>query len=104
MIYSIAYEAVKKKASTTPPNGLIANTEMAASIGLILKETDISLATDSFKEPETIKNAFLEVIGEKEAALSETSVILLDLIRKYKVKQMVNETMEDLICLVNGQM
>ena len=62
MIYSIAYDAVRKKVSTTPPNELIANTEMAAGIGIILSRLGISLNFEDIKEPEDIKREFLGIM------------------------------------------
>ena len=36
MTYLIIYDAVRKKAATTPPNILIGNVEMAAGIGMVM--------------------------------------------------------------------
>ncbi|MBQ3665043.1 MAG: DUF3837 family protein [Lachnospiraceae bacterium] len=100
MIYSIVYDAVRRKAATTPPNELIANTEMAASIALVLKEMNETMDFSEIKEPVEIKESFLKIIDQRENGLTENSKIFVERIKKYKVKKMVNETMEDLENLV----
>lgn len=107
MIYSIVYDAVKKKATTTPPNALIANTEMAAAMGILLKEwypePDHVKTLSKVTTPEELKEQFLHLTGGKEPeGMSAEAKILSEQIRQYKVRKMVNETMEDLIALVNG--
>lgn len=105
MIYSIAYEAVLKKAATNPPNELIGNTEMAAGIGIILKEIQTELESSDFNTPQDIKDKFIELIdGMNGSVLSDTSVIIYERIKKYKVKDMVNETMDDLKHLIKYDM
>ena len=103
MIYSIIYDAVKRKAATTPPNELIANTEMAACIGLILNEINVTMDFGEIKEPADIKENFLKIVEERENELTGISKIFIKAIKKYKVKKMVNETMEDLENLVKMQ-
>ena len=103
MIYSIVYDAVRKKASTTPPNALIANTEMAAAMGIILKELKIQQDSLKAATPEELYENFFEKIAGKETeTMSDASKILFEQIKRYKVRKMVNETMEDLLALVNG--
>lgn len=102
MIYQIVYEAVKKKARTNPPNSYIGNVEMSAAIGLILKEVGKEMNFDNISTPKDIKESFIEQIKEYgEDKLSEISQIMYKQIVKYKVKDMVNENMEDLKILVS---
>lgn len=101
MNYNIIYDAVKKKAKTDPPNILIGNVEMAASIGIILHEMNEKLDFSSVKEPGDIKAQFENLVNKIGVEkLSEISSILLKQIEKYQVKVMVNETLEDLKTLV----
>lgn len=101
MIHQIVYEAVKKKAGTNPPNEYIGNVEMAAGIGLVLKEIGKEMDFGSISTPQEIKESFLELISDYgKDKLSDTAKIICGRVEKYKVKAMVNENMEDLEILV----
>ena len=103
MIYSIVYDAVRRKAATTPPNDLIANTEMAAAIGMICKELHREIDLSKITEPAEIKEQFLIMMKEvNNTELSEEAAILLEKVKKYKVKGMVNETLQDLETLTGA--
>jgi hypothetical protein len=102
MIYEIVYDAVERKAATTPPNDYIGNVEMAAGIGIVLAKIDKKLVLDGVQEPDIIREKFLEIVEEtEEDSLDDKCKIIIEKVRKYQVKKMVNETMEDLIALVN---
>lgn len=102
MIYNIVYDAVKKKTMTNPPNIFIGNVEMAAGIGMVLAEIGRKMDFENIKEPVEIKENFERIMEETEnVSLSDTSEIIVELIEKYQVREMVNETMEDLEILVN---
>ena len=58
MIHEIIYDGVLKKAATNPPNEFIGNVEMAAGIGIVLKEIGKEMNFDELKEPEDIKALF----------------------------------------------
>lgn len=107
MIYSIIYEAVKKKSMTNPPNRFIANVEMAAAGGIILGELGLKFDEEKQNEnidtPELISETIISLVSKRKDDLSEQGKILFDLIQKYQVKKMVNETMEDLLNLVNNR-
>lgn len=104
MIHEIVYEGVLRKAATEPPNEFIGNVEMAAGIGIVLKEINQEMDFSTIKEPSDIKESFLNIINNfKETDFSDTSNILIGQIKKYKVIKMVNETMEDLEMLVKYQ-
>lgn len=101
MMHELIYDGVRRKAATEPPNELIGNVEMAAGIGIILREINREMDFGNVKEPADIKENFLNIINEfNQEELSDLSRILMGRIQKYKVKQMVNETMEDLEILV----
>ena len=56
---------------------------------------------DELKEPEDIKAAFLNLLEDVQSErLSDVANIIVERVKKYKVKKMVNETMEDLEILV----
>ena len=104
MIHEIVYEGVLRKAATEPPNEFIGNVEMAAGIGIVLKEINQEMDFSTIKEPSDIKESFLNIINNfKETDFSDTSNILIGQIKKFKVIKMVNETMEDLEMLVKYQ-
>lgn len=97
MNYYIVYEAVKKKASTTPPNLFIGNVEMAAAMGLVLEELKLDLDFESVDTPQKLKDVFVGKIADLSTEhLSEEAVILIDLVKEYQVKQMVNENLDNL--------
>lgn len=101
MIHEIIYDGVLKKAATNPPNEFIGNVEMAAGIGIVLKEIGKEMNFDELKEPEDIKAAFLNLLEDVQSErLSDVANIIVERVKKYKVKKMVNETMEDLEILV----
>lgn len=100
MIYNIIYDAVKKKTGTNPPNDFIGNVEMAAGMGIVLSECRMTLNFDEIKEPEGLRSAFLKNV--KKDNLSDMGKIIVDLVERYQVKDMVNETMEDLIILAGN--
>ena len=101
MIHNIVYDAVKKKALTNPPNDYIGNVEMAAGIGLVLKEINLEMEFNDINEPCDVKEKFLNIIKEYgEDKLTGQSKIIYEKVVKYKVKKMVNETMEDIEILV----
>ena len=108
MIYSIVYDAVRKKASTKPPNQLIANTEMAAAIGIVLREVKPEWEIEKLTEPEEMKRQFMEIMETTGLDhLSEEAKTLCELVGHYKVKKMdsgtmVRSTMEDLKCLAQS--
>ncbi len=102
MIYNIVYDAVKKKSQTEIPNNLIGNVEMAAGIGMVLKELKQTMDFSEIEEPIHIKESFERIIDKTDKGeLSEGTVIIIGMIEKYQVKGLVNETMEDLRILVN---
>lgn len=103
MIYSIIYDAVRHKARTTPPNIFIANTEMAAGVGIILSQTGQHMNLEEIKAPGDIQNRFAELYESGTLNLNEEQEILADLIKKYKLRDMVNETMEDLLYLIQHE-
>lgn len=100
MIYNIIYDAVKKKTKTNPPNEFIGNVEMAAGIGIVIDECKITLDFSNITEPEMLKKEFLEKVVRDN--LSEMGRIIVDLVERYQVKTMVNETMEDLKILAGN--
>ena len=101
MIHEIIYDGVLKKAATNPPNEFIGNVEMAAGIGIVLKEIGKEMNFDELKEPEDIKAAFLNLLEDVQSErLSDVANIIVERVKKYIVKKMVNETMEDLEILV----
>lgn len=105
MNYYIVYEAVKKKASTDPPNLFIGNVEMAAAIGLVLNEQKYDLDLTQVETPIQIQELFLKHVEEmSNADLSEQSKVLIDLTKQYQVKQMVNETLDNLKDLAKHQL
>lgn len=102
MIYNIIYDAVKKKTTTNPPNIFIGNVEMAAGMGIVLGELGMQMNFEGIDKPGKIKEKFTEMLGEADTSkLSDMSNIIIELINRYQVKDMVNETMEDLEILVN---
>lgn len=103
MIYSIIYDAVRHKARTTPPNIFIANTEMAAAVGILLNQTGKSLNLEEIKVPADIQNGFTELLEQDNLQLNEEQEILADLVKRYKLRDMVNETMEDLLYLIQHE-
>lgn len=104
MIYEIVYDGVLRKAATEPPNEFIGNVEMAAGIGIVLKEINQEMDFSTIKEPSDIKESFLNIINNfKKTDFSDTSNILIGQIKKFKVIKMVNETMGDLEMLVKHQ-
>ena len=101
MIHSIVYDAVRKKAETTPPNDYIGNVEMAAGIGLVLKDINMQMDFSDINTPNDVKEVFLDIIKDYgEGKLKGQSKIIYEKVVKYKVKKMVNETMEDIEILV----
>lgn len=97
MVYSIIYDAVRKKAATVPPNVLIGNVEMAAGIGMILKEIGETLDYNEIHTPEELREVFLKLIDERgEDGISELMKNTLQEIRKYEVRPLVNEKMDNL--------
>lgn len=101
MIHNIVYTAVKKKASTNPPNDYIGNVEMAAGIGLVLKDINFEMDFSEINTPMEVKEKFLNIIKEYgEDKLTGQSKIICESVVKYKVKKMVNENMEDIEILV----
>lgn len=104
MIYEIIYDGVLRKAATEPPNEFIGNVEMAAGIGIVLKEIDREIDLSDIKEPTDFKEKFLNIMKDYDMEkLSDNSRNIVGQIMKYKVKRMVNETMEDLEILVKYQ-
>ena len=102
MIYNIIYDAVKKKTTTNPPNIFIGNVEMAAGMGIVLGELGMQMNFEKIDEPGKIKDKFNEIMKESDVSkLSDMSNTIIELINRYQVKDMVNETMEDLEILVN---
>ena len=102
MIYNIIYDAVKKKTTTNPPNIFIGNVEMAAGMGIVLGELGMQMNFEKIDEPGKIKDKFNEIMKESDGSkLSDMSNTIIELINRYQVKDMVNETMEDLEILVN---
>lgn len=97
MVYQIIYDAVKIKAKTTPPNEYIGNVEMAAGIGIVLDEQKLELDFDKIESAEMLREEFLSKADEDKA--SDVGKILINLVKKYQVIKMVNETMDDLIIL-----
>ena len=105
MIYEIIYDAVIRKANTNPPNRFIANTEMAAGAGIVLSHMNGELDTEKITAPSDIKELFLEYVeNNKNVNLSKTDEIIIEQIRKYPVRKMVNETMDDLKYLIKNNM
>lgn len=103
MIYEIIYDAVIKKANTTPPNDYIGNVEMAAGIGIVMYKIKRNLDLSEVNEPEDIRKAFLDMAEEtNKADFDETCEIIFQKVMKYQVKKMVNETIEDLKLLVSS--
>ena len=101
MVYNIIYDAVKKKTRTTPPNLIIGNVEMAAGIGIVFKEIEYSANLEEITEVREIKEMFENKVSQiQQDKLSDTSRILIELIHRYQVKTMVNETLEDLKILI----
>lgn len=101
MIHNIIYEAVRKKAQTTPPNEYIGNVEMAAAIGIILKDKRLAMDFTKIETPEEIKEKFLSMVPRD--TVEGENLIMYDRIVKYKVKKMVNENMEDLEILIKNE-
>ena len=102
MIYNIIYDAVKKKTTTNPPNIFIGNVEMAAGMGIVLGEIGTQMNFEGIDKPGKIKEKFNEIMKESDVSkLSDMSNTIIELINRYQVKDMVNETMEDLEILVN---
>lgn len=100
MTYLIIYDAVRKKASTTPPNHFIGNVEMAAGIGIVLHEAGLEFDSTDLTEPEMIKQRFQDYLKKMEPdSLSAESRIIIELIERYQVKRMVNEKMRNLLDL-----
>ncbi|MDE7156922.1 MAG: DUF3837 domain-containing protein [Lachnospiraceae bacterium] len=100
MTYLIIYDAVRKKAATTPPNNLIGNVEMAAGIGMVMHEAGMEFDITDITEPELIKQRFQEYLKKMEPdSLSAESKIIIELIEHYQVKRMVNEKMRNLLDL-----
>lgn len=105
MIYQIIYDAVRKKATTSPPTYLIANVEMAAGIGIIMEEIGKEFDNSQIIKPETIKERFLEYIEDIPMnSLSAQSKTILELIQEYQVKEMVNEKLRNLLDLCQMKM
>lgn len=102
MIYGIIYDAVKRKAETTPPNNYIGNVEMAAGIGIVLHGMKKKLDNiEAMEEPQELKEQFLKIVEEVGVEqLDDLSKIIVEKVKKYQVKEMVNETMEDLVILI----
>ncbi len=103
MTYRIIYDAVMRKAETTPPNDYIGNVEMAAGMGIVLSRTKKELEFQNISTPQEMKDEFLSAINESEKDnLDELCGIIMEKIIKYQVKEMVNETMNDLKNLVTS--
>ena len=104
MNYDIIYDAVRKKSRTIPPNLYIGNVEMAAGVGIVLGEAGLKLDYDNISTPEQLKENFLKVIENTDInSLSEEKRTIVDTICKYKVKEMVNENLQDLIYLTKRE-
>lgn len=104
MIHAMIYDGVLRKAATEPPNEFIGNVEMAAGIGIVLKEIKKKMDFSDVKEPADIKEKFMDIIKDIQTEeLSAVSRIIVELVKKYKVIRMVNETMEDLEILIKYQ-
>lgn len=101
MNHQIVYSAVRKKADTTPPNKIIGNVEMAAIIGIILKQNNIIMDLEGVDEPDKIKTRFLETVKVEE--LSEKDKIMYEMVEKYKPLDLLNEKMEDLFILIKNE-
>ena len=103
MIYEIIYDAVIKKANTTPPNDYIGNVEMAAGIGIVMYKMKRELDLSNVTTPEEIRVAFLnmaEELGKND--FDEMCEVIFQKVMKYQVKEMVNETIDDLKLLVSS--
>ncbi|MCI8668918.1 MAG: DUF3837 family protein [Lachnospiraceae bacterium] len=100
MTYLIIYDAVRKKAATTPPNIFIGNVEMAAGIGIVMHEAGMEFDIYGITEPEMIKVRFEEYLKNMDLdKLSEECRIIAELIEHYQVKRMVNEKLRNLLDL-----
>lgn len=101
MMYGIIYDAVKRKADTTPPNDYIGNVEMAAGIGIVLHQINREMDMEQAETPQDIKDIFLKIADEIQTdSMDDLCRIIIEKVKKYQVKKMVNETMEDLHILV----